>query len=125
MTLKELLIVAAGGAAGSVARYAAGAWILHAYPSSRFPWGTMFVNLVGCFAIGLAAGYSERLTTWNSEFRLALIVGFLGGFTTFSAFGLDTFSLIKNSQAGLAALYSMGTVLIGTLLVQAGLKIAL
>ena len=120
--MKAFLLVAAGGALGSAARYAAGAFFLHSFPSAKFPWGTFFVNIAGCLAIGLAAGWIEKLSAWNAETRLAVVTGFLGGFTTFSAFGLDTLMLIKAGDLVLAVLYAASSVILGVLMVQAGLK---
>lgn len=122
--MKTVLLVAAGGGIGSVMRYLSGAFFAHSFPAARFPWGTLFVNLAGCFLIGIAAGWIEKLPAWNAELRLALITGFLGGFTTFSAFGLDTLQLTRTGQPVLAAVYACGSVIAGVIMVQAGLRLA-
>jgi CrcB protein len=118
----RIFLVGIFGGLGSVARYLSGSAIAHALPGTRLPLGTFFVNLLGCFAIGIAAGISQRMSGGNEQFRLAAIVGFLGGFTTFSAFGLDTLILIRNGQTPTAVAYSIGTVVCGVILVQAGLR---
>lgn len=117
-----ILLVGIFGGLGSITRYLAGSFLLHHFPGIKFPLGTLFVNLTGCLAIGIVAGISQRMTSGNEQLRLALIVGFLGGYTTFSAFGLDTLALIKDGEPAIAILYSFGSILLGVLLVQIGLK---
>jgi CrcB protein len=99
------LAVAVGGAVGSLARYAVGQLVQTRAVAERFPFGTMTVNICGCFAIGLLAGLlvSERLV-WRAEMREFVFVGLLGGFTTYSAFGLDTFLLARAGGVGPAVL---------------------
>jgi len=92
-----LWIVLAGGL-GSLCRYLL--WRAVTNPSSAFPSGTLAVNILGCFCIGLLAR-----TVNNEEARLAVITGFLGGFTTFSAFGLETLQLLRNGMAATAVCY--------------------
>ena len=98
-----VLYVALGGAAGSVLRYL----ISLALPTASFPWPTLSVNILGSAAIGVAAGFGLQ-----GEARLLLVTGFLGGFTTFSAFSLETASLAERSPA-LAALYILASVGLG------------
>jgi CrcB protein len=99
------LSVAVGGALGSVARHAVNHVIHQRWLVARFPLGTLVVNVAGCFVIGVLAGAvaSERLALrfWWREF---VFVGLLGGFTTFSTFGLDTFLLARSDGTGAAAL---------------------
>jgi CrcB protein len=103
----QLLLVAVGGAVGSVARFgvglAAARWL-----GLGFPWGTLFVNIVGGFAMGLLAA---RIGPESVNLRLALGVGLLGGFTTFSTFSLEVVRLMQH-QPGLAALYVALSVLL-------------
>ena len=98
--MMQALLVAAGGAVGSLARYgvgvAAGRWF-----GLGFPWGTLFVNVLGGLAMGLLAA---RVGPESVNLRLALGVGLLGGFTTFSAFSLEVVRLMQH-QPGLAVLY--------------------
>ena len=109
---------------GSMARYYSGAQFLHSFPTARFPWGTFFVNLLGCLLIGVIAGITERLTDYNAELRLLAITGFLGGFTTFSAFGLETLHLLRDQMPGVALIYAVGSVLFGVVLAYLGLRLA-
>lgn len=100
---KLLALVAAGGAAGSVLRYLAGIWCASWF-GTALPWGTLAVNWLGSAVIGLLGGLMLAGGALPAEARLLLITGFLGGFTTFSAFSLDTGTLFLRSPA-LAAGY--------------------
>ncbi|HMO02640.1 MAG TPA: fluoride efflux transporter CrcB [Oligoflexia bacterium] len=102
--MRELLIVGAGSFIGGVARYFLGGLIGHLAVSFKFPLGTLFVNLVGCFFIGVLAALSGRYYWFSQEMRLFFATGLLGGFTTFSAFGYDTILLLKNQDLTLALL---------------------
>lgn len=101
-----VLLVAAGGAAGSVLRYLVSVLALEAL-GAGFPWGTLAVNVIGSLAIGVLGGLGVQ-----SELRLLLVTGLLGGFTTFSAFSLETGALAERSVA-LAALYVTASVGLG------------
>lgn len=115
--------VGLGGFIGSVARYAAGVLLVGA-GNGRFPVATFLVNVVGCFAIGLAAGILERHAPRFDELRPFLFSGVLGGFTTFSAFGLETFALIRRGDWTAAMLYAAGSVALGLVAVALGLRLA-
>ena len=119
--MKEILVVGCGGFIGSILRFKIGATILHSFPDARFPWGTWVVNVAGCLLVGLIAAALERVSFYNAEFRLLLITGFLGGFTTFSAFGLETVHLIKTGDLVLAAANVLATVTIGLTAVWCGM----
>lgn len=108
-----MLLVAAGGALGSVARYKLSGLVLHHTPDWRFPLGTFVVNVLGCFAAGLLAALAERHHLFTPETRLLVFTGVLGGFTTFSAFGLETVHLLKRGEHGMAAVYVGSSVLVG------------
>lgn len=105
--MMNLLLVAVGGALGAVARYGVGIgasrWL-----GLAFPWGTLAVNVIGGFAMGWLAA---RVGPEQETLRLALGVGVLGGFTTFSAFSLETVRLMEH-QPGLAALYAAVSVVL-------------
>lgn len=115
MSVTGFLLVGLGGALGSMARYG----VALALPSVGFPYATLAVNVIGCFGIGLALPALERSAPLAPELRLLVIVGFLGGFTTFSAFGHDTFALVK-SGVGPAILNVAANVLLGLGAVVAG-----
>src|SRR5215472_4106952 len=93
--IKQLLIVAVGGALGSVARYKLGGFVLHHTESWNFPFSTFSINVAGCFAIGLLAAIVEHHDLLATPIRLFLFTGVLGGFTTFSAFGYESIFLLR------------------------------
>ncbi len=103
--LKFYLAAAAGGALGSVARYAFTGQAAKLM-GAGFPWGTLGVNVLGSLAMGLAAALFMARGAPPSEMQVFISVGVLGGFTTFSAFSLDVFLLLERGQFGLAAVYS-------------------
>ena len=117
-----VLLVGLGGFLGAIARYKLGGWLLHMTAQDRFPFGTFAVNLLGCLAVGILAGVAERYEVIGPEARLFLFTGLLGGFTTFSAFGLEAVFLIRRGDLGVAALYAGGTVVLGITAVWLGLK---
>lgn len=100
--LSALLLVGLGGFFGSTLRYAAGEWVQGQFDHATYPYGTLLVNVVGCLAIGLLAGLSDSRNLFGESAKLFLFVGLLGGFTTFSAFGLQTFTLLREGQTTLA-----------------------
>ena len=100
----KLLVVAAGGAVGSGLRFAISGWVNRAAPLSTFPWGTLVVNGFGCLLIGLLAGFAEERQVLAPTTRLLLLVGVLGGFTTFSTFAWETFSLVDRDHEWARAL---------------------
>lgn len=116
------LVIAVGGALGSVARHGVNVLIHGRWPMMRFPLATLIVNIAGCLIIGLLAGLimSERLTL-RFYWREFVFVGILGGFTTFSTFGLDTITLARTHSMSAALWNVMTHVVIGLLAVQAGL----
>ena len=108
--MNPYLLVAVGGALGSVARYGTGVLVGTVWRQS-FPLGTMLINIVGSLAMGLLVGYLARTTpAWQNDARLFVAVGVLGGFTTFSSFSLDTISMIERGETGPAILYVLVSV---------------
>ena len=116
--IRNILIVALGGAVGSVGRYLVSKWI-----ETGFPWGTLLVNIVGSLLIGLLMGFVAK-GTLTPEMRLLLVTGFCGGFTTFSTFANESFSMMKAGDVLLAALYIGASVAIGVLAVYAGMRLS-
>jgi len=122
--MEKLLLVAAGGAAGSVARYltglAAGRWTALAWP-----WGTLAVNILGGFLMGLLVGVlAYRGGADQEKLRLLIGVGFLGGFTTFSAFTLETALMIERREIGQAFGYAGLSVTLALAALFAGMMLA-
>jgi len=101
--VKALLLVALGGAVGSVARYKLSGLVLHHTIDWRFPAGTFAVNVLGCLVAGVLAGLAAKHDMLSADARLLLFTGLLGGFTTFSAFGLETMHLLKRGDFMVAA----------------------
>lgn len=116
----NILLVALGGAAGSVCRYLTGLAALRLI-GPGFPWGTLTVNIVGSFAIGCLAEATIRGVSAPLDLRLLLITGFLGGFTTFSAFSLDVWVLYEKGAVTEAMLYVAASVVVSLLATGAGL----
>jgi CrcB protein len=106
-----ILAVALGGAVGSVARYLVGIGAGRLF-GTDFPWGTLIINITGSFVIGLFAGLFA--TRWNlpQAARIFLIVGFCGGYTTFSTFSLDSFYLIERGEFASTAAYMVASALL-------------
>lgn len=117
MTLAQ---VALGGAAGAVARYATGLATARVL-GAGFPWGTLTVNVVGSFLMGILA---VVLMQSGGRFSPLLMTGLLGGFTTFSAFSLDAVTLFERGQVGLAVAYVAASVGVSILALVAGLLLA-
>lgn len=123
--MRDALLVAAGGVLGALARYGVGLLFPHV-PGKHFPIATLLVNLVGCLLIGIAGQYLQRVAAeasvktgaaellWISTLRHCLIVGFIGGLTTFSAFGWDTLRLMLEDRQ-LMALANIGSNLVAGL----------
>ncbi|HEY5999890.1 MAG TPA: fluoride efflux transporter CrcB [bacterium] len=120
----KLLLVGTGGFLGSVLRYVAGGAVQAATRYGHFPWGTLAVNAAGCLLIGLLGGAAETRHVLTQEQRLFLITGFLGGFTTFSAYGFETYFLIRVGEPWLAAANALGQVALGLAAVWAGHALA-
>ena len=123
--MTRFLLVAAGGAIGSIARYGVGIAAQRLAPASAWPWGTLTVNVVGGLLMGLLAGWLAHRAAANTADLHALIgVGLLGGFTTFSAFSLETALMIERREIGAAALYVGLSVLLAVAALFIGLIIA-
>jgi CrcB protein len=118
-----VLWVALGGAIGAVARFTVVQWAVTRW-GSTFPWGTLAVNVTGSLAIGvLAALLSSRQA--DPMLRLFLITGVLGGYTTFSAFSLETLTLLYEQRSLTALAYAAGSVLLGLAVAAAGYALAM
>ncbi len=117
--MDRYLVVLAGAGFGGLARYAAGSWIMLKY-GGRFPLGTLFINISGSFLIGvLMTLLTERLNP-HPNWRLFLVVGFLGGYTTFSSFEYEIFQSVRDGARWMAMLYLTGSVALGYLGVWMG-----
>ncbi|HET8858313.1 fluoride efflux transporter CrcB [Marivirga sp.] len=115
--IKNLLLVGLGGGLGSIARYAT-SHFAEKYLSNLLPYGTLLANIVGSFLIGIMLGY--LIENPSQYFKLLLVTGFCGGYTTFSTFTIENFSYLQNGQIGLFLLYALGSIAIGLLAVFIG-----
>jgi fluoride exporter len=120
--MKNVLLVALGGAVGSVARYQLSGLVLHHTADWRFPAGTFAVNVAGCLIAGVLAGLAESHHLLSASTRLLLFTGVLGGFTTFSAFGLETMFLLRRGEVLIAGANVVLSVLAGLLALWLGLS---
>ncbi len=119
-SLITVSLVALGGALGSASRYLLGTWVQSASRSIDFPFGTLTVNLIGCFVVGLLSQLAESRGVFTPETRGLVLIGVLGGFTTFSSFGNDTMNLFRDGQM-INALINVGAnVILGLALVWLG-----
>jgi len=116
------LYLAAGGAAGTLARYGLGTWI-PTRPGTGFPWATLAVNVLGSFVLGVAVRAFE-VAPVSPEVRGLVTVGFCGGFTTFSTFSYETAALMQAGHYGRALLYAAGSVVAGLIALFAGMALA-
>ena len=109
---KLIILVGTGGFIGSVARFLGSRYITENFLSS-FPFGTLTVNIIGCFLIGIFYGMSERGALMSEEWRIFLTVGFCGGFTTFSSFASENITLLRDGAFVYFLLYTGLSVFLG------------
>jgi len=120
----KILLVGAGGFLGSVLRYLTAGLAHRIVPASFFPVGTLAANVIGCFAIGALAGAAEARGVLGAQTRLFLMIGLLGGYTTFSTFGFETFALTRDGEAIKAIANVLLSVVLGLAAVWIGYGIA-
>ena len=121
--LMNILLVMAGGSIGALSRYAVSLWAARLL-GTRFPWGTLTVNLAGCFLIGLAFALAERgLNIMNPSMRLFFVTGYLGALTTFSTFGLETVNSLREGTYIVAVSNFLANNVVGAALVILGMLV--
>jgi len=119
----QIILLAVFGALGTLSRYALQGWVQDR-TGATFPSGTLAVNLLGCFLIGGLNRLALEHLWFPPEWRVALTIGLLGAFTTFSAFGYETFRLLEEGEWASASIYVSGSLVGGLIAVIAGMKLA-
>jgi len=122
--MKNALAVGLGGFFGCIARYLTGVLVVRLFDAPVFPYATLIVNITGCLLIGLFGGLAENTDLISPELQLLLIVGLLGGFTTYSAFGFQTLALARDGRMLLAVLNVSAHIILGLSAVWLGTLIA-
>jgi CrcB protein len=112
--IKTILLVGTGGFLGSVSRFLASRYMQDNFPSA-FPFGTFFVNITGCFLIGIIYGFSERSALLTPGWKMFLAAGFCGGFTTFSTFANENLALLRDGAFFYFSLYTGLSIFLGIL----------
>jgi fluoride exporter len=121
--MKNFLLIFVGGGLGSLLRYSLSRWI-NGMTAISFPYGTFLVNLIGCFFIGFFVFYIERHGEQSIQWRLFLVTGLCGGFTTFSAFSYENVELITDQRILAFLTYALGSVALGILATWFGIVVA-
>ena len=121
----NILLVGLGGFIGAVFRFTLGGWVQDWSKSIGFPYGTLAVNLLGCFLIGWLSQLAESRNLFSPEVRMLVFIGLLGAFTTFSTFGLETMNLLRDNRVILAisnvlvqVVFGLGMVWVGRLIAK-------
>ena len=119
----RILLVAVFGAIGTLARYGLQG-VVQTRIGSTFPYGTLLINLSGCFFLGLIGQFTLNRIVVSPEMRMAIAVGFFGGFTTFSSFGWETAKMLEAGEWLRASTYVTASVVLGLILSVAGIRLA-
>lgn len=120
---KDILFVGLGGGIGSIMRFLTSRFTARLVAAQWLFLGTLAANLIGCFLIGILSGWMLSHMPDNQPFRLLFIVGFCGGYTTFSTFAFENYRLIEMNQWGILLLYLTASVVLGIIAVWLGMKI--
>jgi len=120
----RVFLVGSGGFLGTILRYAVGGWVHDLLDNTSFPYGTLAVNAAGCLLIGLLSGIAESRSVFGPEARLFLFIGVLGGFTTFSSFAYETFSLARDTENLAAVVNIVAQLILGLMGVWFGNTLA-
>lgn len=121
--MQKLLFIGLAGLLGTLSRYFLSGWAARKF-GETFPMGTLLVNLIGCFLIGFLFYLMQERFLVNQTLRTIILIGFLGGFTTFSSFGMQTFTLLRDGEFGFAVLNIVVSNVGGLILVWAGYSLA-
>lgn len=124
MDIIKILLVLLGGAIGTGCRYGLSAFVYSVIEKPSFPYANFLINVSGSFVIGILAELFEARLLVSPTVRVALLTGLLGGYTTFSSFSFETFSLLRDGQIWLALVNALGSVLLGLVAVWMGVRLA-
>jgi fluoride exporter len=119
----RLTLIALLGAIGTLARYGLQG-LVQVRTGGTFPYGTLLINLTGCFLLGLIGQFTMNRLVISPDWRIAIAVGFFGGYTTFSSFGWETAKMLEDGEWLRAATYVGASVIVGTLLSVVGINVA-
>jgi len=119
MNMQKTILIGLAGLVGTLLRYWLSGFVARQY-GETFPWGTMAVNLIGCLVTGMVFYLTEERFLINPAVRTVILIGLLGGFTTFSSYGLQTFTLLRDGEFGLATLNVAVSNVFGLLMVWVG-----
>lgn len=123
-TFRAPIAISLGAIAGALSRYYLSVWFAQRL-GVGFPYGTFFINLTGCLAMGCFTTLAfERILNISLEVRLLVTTGFLGAYTTFSTYGLETYNLLRSGNFVMAGLYGLGSTVLGVIGVQLGVLLA-
>lgn len=118
--IKNVIVIAIGGSLGSVLRYLSTIYCIKIWPTKPYA-ATFLVNIIGCLLIGLLFGYFEKNPTENVALKLLLLTGFCGGFTTFSTFGLENYTLLQSQNYVTTLIYIATSIVFGIAFVGVGI----
>ena len=121
--MQKYLLIALGGALGSVARYWVGS-TMAGRMGTRFPFGTFVINLTACIIIGFSLTYLGKRTGMDPAWRFLIAVGFIGAYSTFSTFEWETLSTLRSGAFALASLYAVGSLILGLIATWCGAALA-
>lgn len=121
--MQKYLLIALGGALGSVARYGVGALVIDRL-GTKFPFGTLIVNLTACLVIGFSVTFLTQRVGLNPAWRYLVPIGFIGAYSTFSTFEWETLSLIRGGTFSAAAVYAFGSLVLGLAATWCGMMAA-
>ncbi|HEX5883163.1 MAG TPA: fluoride efflux transporter CrcB [Pyrinomonadaceae bacterium] len=121
--MQKTILIGLAGLAGTLLRYWLSEFVARPY-GGTLPWGTLVVNVIGCFAAGVVFFLTEERLLVSEAVRMMVLIGLLGGFTTFSAYGLQTFALLRDGEVGLAILNVATSNVLGLFMVWIGYALA-
>jgi len=122
--IRHGLAAMVGGGIGSLLRFSVGAWMVHHYPGEKIPWATLAFNWLGCLMVGVIYGWVSDRWFMGLHLRYLLVTGFLGGFTTFSAFSVETLLLLRRGETVLGWGYVVASVVGGLVFAWAGERVS-